>query len=79
MITEKSNRLQVIVITDYDYPISGTGSRKQLSRRHVELIKHAKCHVGTFFISKIPHLSNKTDTDWPFRFIAQGLDVCLAI
>ena len=22
MITEKSNRLQVIVITDYDYPIS---------------------------------------------------------
>ena len=23
MITEKSNRLQVIVITDYDYPISG--------------------------------------------------------
>ena len=26
MITEKSNRLQVIVITDYDYPISGRGS-----------------------------------------------------
>ena len=24
MITEKSNRLQVIVITDYDYPISGS-------------------------------------------------------
>ena len=24
MITEKSNRLQVIMITDYDYPISGT-------------------------------------------------------
>ena len=23
MITEKSNRLQVIMITDYDYPISG--------------------------------------------------------
>ena len=23
MITEKSNQLQVIVITDYDYPISG--------------------------------------------------------
>ena len=25
MITEKSNQLQVIVITDYDYPNSGTG------------------------------------------------------
>ena len=25
MITEKSNRLQVIMITDYDYPISATG------------------------------------------------------
>ena len=24
MITEKSNRLQVIMITDYDYPISGS-------------------------------------------------------
>ena len=24
MITEKSNRFQVIMITDYDYPISGT-------------------------------------------------------
>ena len=23
IITEKSNRLQVIVVTDYDYPISG--------------------------------------------------------
>ena len=23
MITEKSNQLQVIMITDYDYPISG--------------------------------------------------------
>ena len=23
MITEKSNQLQVITITDYDYPISG--------------------------------------------------------
>ena len=23
MITKKSNRLQVIMITDYDYPISG--------------------------------------------------------
>ena len=22
-------------------------------------------------------MSNKTDSDWPFRFIAQGLDVCL--
>ena len=51
----------------------------KLSRRHVEFIKHAKCHVGTFFISKIPQLSNKTDTDWPFRFIAQGLDVRRAI
>ena len=27
MITEKSNQLQVIVITDYDYPNSGTGRR----------------------------------------------------
>ena len=26
MITEKSNRLQVIVITDYDYPISAPSS-----------------------------------------------------
>ena len=25
MITEKSNQLQVIMITDYDYPISGQG------------------------------------------------------
>ena len=25
MITEKSNQLQVIMITDYDYPISGRG------------------------------------------------------
>ena len=25
MITEKSNRLQVIMITDYDYPISDIG------------------------------------------------------
>ena len=24
IITEKSNRLQVIMITDYDYPISGS-------------------------------------------------------
>ena len=40
--------------------------------------ERAKCHVGTFCISKISHLSNKTDTDWPFRFIAQGLDVRLA-
>ena len=37
--------------------------------------QHAKCHVGTFCISKISQLSNITDTDWPFRFIAQGLDV----
>ena len=26
MISEKSNRLQVIMITDYDYPISGRHS-----------------------------------------------------
>ena len=34
MITEKSNRLQVIVITDYDYPISGTGSTQEDLSRH---------------------------------------------
>ena len=37
------------------------------------------CHNGTLCISKISQLSNKTDTDWPFRFIAQGLDVRLSM
>ena len=36
--------------------------------------QRAKCHVGTF----CTQLSNITVTDWPFRFIAQGLDVRLA-
>ena len=54
----------------------------RLQRTRVEFInlhhKRAKCHVGTFCISKISQLSIKTDTDWPFPLIAQGLDVRLA-
>ena len=31
MITEKSNQLQVIVITDYDYPLSAKGGNSPVS------------------------------------------------
>ena len=62
--------------------IACAGSTKQLRRRRVEFInfipQRAKCHVSTFCISKISQLSNIMDTDWPFRFIAEGFDVCLA-
>ena len=39
MITEKSNRLQVIMITDYDYPKSGTNknSAKQILKSSILL------------------------------------------
>ena len=32
MITEESNRLQVIMITDYNYPISGINMYDSLSK-----------------------------------------------
>ena len=32
MITEKSNRLQVIMITDYDYPISGSDQAQHFNQ-----------------------------------------------
>ena len=42
MITEKSNRLQVIVITDYDYPISAYMSAHVLLNLLKELRKGDK-------------------------------------
>ena len=45
MITEKSNRLQVIMITDYDYPISGMDRWADV--KFCEKIR-LKCKKGPF-------------------------------
>ena len=51
MITEKSNRLQVIMITDYDYPISATQEDQNLvfqtNYRLVKVLSIAKCFKGS--------------------------------
>ena len=44
MITEKSNQLQVIMITDYNYPISDPdGSEKKSSIQRVKYGTIIKC------------------------------------
>ena len=44
MITEKSNRLQVIVITDYDYPISECHMAYYFCAAQTSILCHANIH-----------------------------------
>ena len=65
MITEKSNRLQVIMITDYDYPNSGMFLNK--NARNPRFFSSLACNcvkvTATFFkieeISKMTHFNIK--------------------
>ena len=51
MITEKSNWLQVIMITDYDYPISGQFITASIKKDHIHVLLVVKSllHARSFF------------------------------
>ena len=54
MITEKSNQLQVIMITDYDYPISDGYHLKvfvlKLSQIHICQTKIVEKHLRRYYV-----------------------------
>ena len=62
MITEKSNRLQVIMNTDYDYPISDSNTLKMLKESGVFSNKYVGrlwlfCAIQTMVILRHPNAS----------------------
>ena len=63
MITEKSNRLQVIMITDYDYPISAakfpdSSHFKHLWAKNIELVPPKGIQHKWFLEFIFPHISH---------------------
>ena len=79
MITEKSNRLQVIMITDYDYPISDlaipTPDRQQ-SKTLILLTNVDQTLLETEFSIAI---SRPTGDKWQWKSLFSIYDPCLSI
>ena len=62
MITEKSNRLQVIMITDYDYTISGCNtsiSKRCHGNDNANVMLHS-LSFDTFYMYLLSATENKT-------------------